>query len=179
MIPLWKELEYYKEYQKKLKAYLGDQKASETISEALHMTSLGTNDFLENYYAIPGRSSQYSVERYQDYLVGIASSFVRELYGLGARKVSLGGIPPMGCLPLERTTNFMGGSGCIERYNSVALDFNAKLERLALSLNKNLSGIRVVFSNPYNVLLNVIKQPSSFGESFIYIVIFLRDDLNK
>ncbi|KAI4346598.1 hypothetical protein L6164_007480 [Bauhinia variegata] len=57
VIPLWKQLEYYKEYQNKLRAYVGEIKANEIINESLHMTSLGTNDFLENYYAFPGRQS--------------------------------------------------------------------------------------------------------------------------
>ncbi|XP_024030415.1 GDSL esterase/lipase At2g04570 [Morus notabilis] len=163
VIPLWKELEYYKEYQKKLKTYLGEQQAKERISEALHMMSLGTNDFLENYYTMPGRSSRYNVEQYQDFLVGIAKNFVKELYNLGARKVSLGGLPPMGCLPLERTTNIFGRNDCVERYNVVALQFNGKLEKLTASLNQELSGVKVVFSNPYDPLLNIVRQPSSFG----------------
>ncbi|PON44617.1 Lipase [Trema orientale] len=163
VIPLWKELEYYKDYQKRLKAYQGEQKASETITEALYMTSMGTNDFLENYYAFPVRSSRYTVQEYQDYLVGIAGSFIKELYGLGARKISLGGIPPMGCLPLERTGNFIGRNDCVERYNTVSLEFNGKLEKLTSTLNKELPGIKLVFSNPYYPLLNIIRQPSSYG----------------
>lgn len=163
VISLWKELEYYKEYQKKLKAYLGEQKANERISEALYLTSLGTNDFLENYFAFPRRSSRYTIEQYQDFLVGIAKNFIGELYGLGARKISLGGLPPMGCLPLERTVNIFGRNDCVERYNVIAQQFNGKLEKLTLSLNKEHSGIRVVFSNPYDALMTIIKQPSSYG----------------
>lgn len=170
MIALWKELEYYKEYQKKLKAYLGEQKANERISEALHMMSLGTNDFLENYYAYPRSrsSSRYNIEQYQDFLIGIAKNFVGELYGLGARKISLGGLPPMGCLPLERTVNIFGRNDCVERYNVIAQQFNGKLEKLTVSLNKEHSGIRVVFSNPYDALMSIIKQPSSFGKPHYY-----------
>ncbi|KAH7533402.1 hypothetical protein FEM48_Zijuj04G0127000 [Ziziphus jujuba var. spinosa] len=165
VIPLWKQLEYYKEYQQKLKAYLGDPAASERISESLYMMSLGTNDFLENYYAIPGRSSRYTIDQYQDFLVGIARNFIKELYGLGARKISLGGLPPMGCLPLERTTNFMGGNECLDSYNTVALQFNDKLKGLTIGLNKELPGIRLVFSNPYYIFMQIIRRPSMYGFS--------------
>lgn len=100
MIPLWKELEFYKEYQLKLRAYLGVGKANEVIGEALYTVSLGTNDFIENYYAIPGgRQSQFTVQEYQDFLLGIAEDFLKKLYNLGARKISVTGIAPMGCLP--------------------------------------------------------------------------------
>ncbi|KAK9285534.1 hypothetical protein L1049_024729 [Liquidambar formosana] len=163
VIPLWKELVYYKEYQAKLRAYLGGTKANEVLSEALYVMSCGTNDFLENYYTIPGRRSQYTVEQYQVFLVGIAENFVKELYGLGARKISLGGLPPMGCMPLERATNFIGGHACLQDYNNVSLDFNGKLKALVFKLNKDLPGIKVVLSNPYNILLQIIQRPSLYG----------------
>lgn len=165
VIPLWKEVEYFKDYQEKLKAYVGTAKANSIIHEALYVISLGTNDFLENYYTLPHRRSQYNIDQYQAFLLGIAEKFTKDLYQLGARKIVLTGLPPMGCLPLERTTNFFGGNGdqCIKYYNIVALNFNGKLNRLVQKLNGELSGIRVVFSNPYNILLQIIQKPSAFG----------------
>ncbi|XP_061373592.1 GDSL esterase/lipase At2g04570-like [Gastrolobium bilobum] len=163
VIPLWKQLEYYKGYQKKLSVYLGESKANETISEALHLMSLGTNDFLENYYTIPGRASQYTPKQYQNFLAGIAENFIKNLYGVGARKISLGGLPPMGCLPLERTTNIIGGNDCVSNYNTIAMDFNDKLKKLTIKLNQQLPGIKLVFSNPYYVMLHIIRKPDLYG----------------
>ena len=169
VIPFWKELEYYKEYQSKLRGYLGDDKANQHLSESLHLISIGTNDFLENYYIFPTRSSEYSVDEYQNFLIGIASNFIRELYKLGARKIAIGGLPPMGCLPLERTTNMFHGSECIEEYNNVAKDFNKKLQGSVTELKQELSGIQLVQSNAYDKLLEMIQNPSQFGK-FLAIV---------
>ncbi|XP_022892527.1 GDSL esterase/lipase At4g26790-like [Olea europaea var. sylvestris] len=165
VLPVWKEVEYYKDYQKKLKAYVGEEKAKFIISEALYLISMGTNDFLENYYTLPDRQSQYSVDQYQVFLLGLAEKFIKEIYGLGARKMALAGLPPMGCLPLERTTNFFNGNGerCNDGYNTVALHFNQKLSGLVNKLNKELPGIRLVLSNPYNMFVQIIKKPSLFG----------------
>ncbi|XP_014502571.1 GDSL esterase/lipase At2g04570 [Vigna radiata var. radiata] len=163
VIPLWKQLEYYKGYQKNLSAYLGESKAKETITDALHLTSLGTNDFLENYYTMPGRASQYTPQQYQIFLAGIAENFIRSLYELGARKISLGGLPPMGCLPLERTTNIAGGNDCVARFNNIALEFNDRLKNLTVKLNQELPGIKLVFSNPYYIMLNIIRKPELYG----------------
>ncbi|XP_062009349.1 GDSL esterase/lipase At2g04570-like [Rosa rugosa] len=166
VLPLWKQLDYYKEYQAKLRAYQGGNEAKETINEALHVMSLGTNDFLENYYSTfppSGRSSQYTISQYQDFLIGTAANFVKELYKLGARKISVGGLPPMGCLPLERTSNIMDGNDCISNYNDVALEFNNKLNILTVSLNKELPGSKLVFSNPYFIFLHMIRRPSFYG----------------
>lgn len=167
MIPLWKELEFYKEYQRKLRAYLGVGEANKVIGEALYTVSLGTNDFIENYYTIPGgRQSQFTVQEYQDFLLRIAEDFLKKLYNLGARKISVTGIAPMGCLPVERTTDFMTNHdyGCNEEYNNVALEFNDKMKSLLSKLNKELPGFRIVFADGYNILLELIREPSKFGK---------------
>ncbi|ESW13669.1 hypothetical protein PHAVU_008G215600 [Phaseolus vulgaris] len=163
VIPMWKELEMYKEYQGKLKSHVGEEKAKEIIREALYLMSLGTNDFLENYYLIPNRRSQYSVTQYQDFLLGIADNFVRGLYALGARKLSITGLIPVGCLPLERTANFKGGHACNKEYNDVALSFNAKLDNLIAKLNKELPEIKVVSANAYSIVNDIITRPSAYG----------------
>lgn len=163
VLPLWKELEYYKDYKRKLRSHFGQKKTKEIISEALYLMSLGTNDFLENYYVLSRRSSQFTVQQYEDFLAGIAENFIKEIYGLGARKVSLGALPPMGCLPLERTRNFMTAGNCVEEYNAVAREFNGKLQTLVVKLNDELKGIKVVLSNPYDTLMEIIQDPSSYG----------------
>lgn len=168
MMPLWKELDYYKEYQKELRDYLGNDEANEVLSEALYLISLGTNDFLENYYVIPGKSSEYSIEDYQNFLLGIAGNFITELYQLGARKISICGLPPMGCLPLERTESILSGSDCIKEYNDVAKHFNEKLQGLVTKLKMEL-GLRLVLSNIYDILSEIIQNPISFGK---FILLF-------
>ncbi|GAB4846096.1 hypothetical protein Ancab_025093 [Ancistrocladus abbreviatus] len=123
-------MEYYKEHQEQLRSYLGNDEVEEVLSEALYLISIGTNDFLENYYMIPTRRSEFTVEEYENYLMRIAKDLITELYQLGAQKLSLGGLPPMGCLPFERTTNLLSGSECVEEYNNVAKKFNRKLASL-------------------------------------------------
>lgn len=164
VIPLWKEVEFYKDYQKKLKASFGDEKAKEIIRESLYLVSIGTNDFLENYYTQLERRMEYkTVQEYEDFLIVLAENFLREIYDLGARKISLTGLPPMGCLPLERAINIMGLHSCVEYYNDVALEFNAKLGCLVSKLNKDLHGFQLVDANAYDLLLQIVAQPSQFG----------------
>ncbi|KAF9604580.1 hypothetical protein IFM89_008024 [Coptis chinensis] len=108
VMPLWRELKYYRDYQKRLKEYLGDGKANETVREALYFVSLGTNDFLENYFRPTSiRASQFTVEQFQDYIIGLARDFVKDLYNLGARKIPITGLPPMGCLPIRESVKLL------------------------------------------------------------------------
>lgn len=158
-------MEYFKEYQSKLKSLRGEAKAQETISESLYIISLGTNDFLENYYsATTGRSSEYTVDKYEDFLIGIAQDFVTSIYNLGARKVNIAGVPPMGCLPLERVMNLLGSESCNQEHNKVAADFNSKLQSMMLPLSKELPEIKLVYSDLYTPFMDVVKDPSSYGE---------------
>lgn len=163
VIPLWKEIEMYKEYQKRLRDYVGEQKANEIIAGAAYLVSMGTNDFLENYYSLPTTRMHYTVQEFEDHILGLAKQFVEEIYSVGARKISMPGLPPMGCLPLERTNNFMANNECNEEYNNVAIEYNGKMGDLVNQLNSQLPGIQVVFSNPYNVLHQIIKKPYLFG----------------
>ncbi|OIW02889.1 hypothetical protein TanjilG_29665 [Lupinus angustifolius] len=163
VIPLWKELEYYKEFQRDLRSYLGHEKANQVLSEAIYIISVGTNDFLEKYSVLSKWTSEYSVENYEQYLLSIAENFIAKLYKLGARKIAVAGLPPMGCLPLERTKNFMFGSGCVEEQNNLVKDFNEKLKASVAMLKHNLVGIKLVLSDTYDILWNIIHNPDSFG----------------
>ncbi|WCJ32994.1 GDSL esterase/lipase At4g26790 [Euphorbia peplus] len=163
VIPIWKQLEYYKEYQKKLRGYLGTEKANQVIREALYLISIGTNDFLENYYVLPRRQMQFSVNEYESFLLGISRKFITNLHHLGARKICTSGLPPMGCLPLVRTTNFFSGSKCIEKFNNAAKGFNEKLNRTVTELNKELPKIKLVLSDPYGIAHDMMQNPDSYG----------------
>ncbi|KAL9241285.1 hypothetical protein vseg_015414 [Gypsophila vaccaria] len=163
VMPFWKEVELYKDYQQKLRAYVGEDKANYIIKEAVYLVSIGTNDFLENYYLLPTTREKYTIQQFQDHLVDSAREFVTKIYGLGARKISLSGILPMGCLPLERTINFMEIEGCNEEYNKVALEFNGKMKNLVTQLNDEFVGLRLVLSNPYYIIKKMIRNPSNYG----------------
>ncbi|KAF3454032.1 hypothetical protein FNV43_RR04477 [Rhamnella rubrinervis] len=93
------ELDYYKEYQKELRDYLGNDEANEVLSEALYLISLGTNDFLENYYW-PSSNGVSTIERTERILSGndcieeyndVAKNFNEKLQGLVTKlKMGLG-----------------------------------------------------------------------------------------
>ncbi|KAL6629993.1 hypothetical protein ACP70R_029758 [Stipagrostis hirtigluma subsp. patula] len=164
VLRLWQELDYFKEYAAKLRSFLGEDKAKETLSEALYLVSMGTNDFLENFYGLPrGDAARHasSAADYGGYLLGVAEAFVRALHALGARKVDLNGLPPMGCLPLERRAAADGA--CTEEYNAVAREFNDRLRALAARLDGELDGARVVYGDVYGGVADVLADPAAYG----------------
>uniref|UniRef100_A0A1D1XZ97 GDSL esterase/lipase At2g42990 n=1 Tax=Anthurium amnicola TaxID=1678845 RepID=A0A1D1XZ97_9ARAE len=163
VIPLWKEALYFQDYIRKLTRYMGKAKALRTLRGAIYIVSVGTNDFLENYFLLSGRSSQFTVEQYEDFLVAAAGGFLAEIYRHGARKISFTGLSPIGCLPLERTMNVVGGRGCNEEHNEAARRFDAKLDALFLRLMAELRGFRIVHSKVYDLFLDIYRNPSFYG----------------
>ncbi|AET03087.1 GDSL-like lipase/acylhydrolase [Medicago truncatula] len=59
----------------------------------------------------------------------------------------------------QRTTNFMGQNGCVASYNIIALEFNGKLKNITSKLNQELPDMKLVFSNPYYIMLHIIRKP--------------------
>lgn len=69
------QLKYYKEYQSKLAALIGQKNATAILSDALYIVSTGTGDFIQNYYHNTSLSSRYNVNSYCDLLISIFSGF--------------------------------------------------------------------------------------------------------
>ncbi|KAJ1699930.1 hypothetical protein LUZ63_008442 [Rhynchospora breviuscula] len=163
VISIRKQLEYYKQYQRMLKEHQGEAKAKRTLREALHVISLGSNDFIENYFLLPICSSQFTVSEYVSFLISIVNNFVQEIYKLGARKIGIICLGPIGCIPMERTINFAALGNCREETNDAAREFNVKLQQLVATLNTELRGLRIVLGDIFDLGLDIISNPSAYG----------------
>ncbi|KAL8170733.1 hypothetical protein V2J09_022537 [Rumex salicifolius] len=160
---LLSQLEYFKEYQSKLAKVAGSAKAQSILKDALYLIGAGSSDFVQNYYINPFLNKVYTADEYSSYLVGIFSSFVKELYGLGARRIGVTSLPPAGCLPATKTLFGYHQPGCVDYINTDAQGFNKKINSAAKQLSKELSGIKLVVFDIYKPLYDVIKSPSNFG----------------
>uniref|UniRef100_A0A0A9BGF3 Uncharacterized protein n=1 Tax=Arundo donax TaxID=35708 RepID=A0A0A9BGF3_ARUDO len=163
VIPLSQQLEYFKGYTEKLRLAKGESVANEIITEALYIFSIGTNDFIVNYFVLPIRPAQYTAPEYVTYLVGLADDAVRAAYDLGARKIEFTGLAPFGCMPSARTLNREEPGECNEEYNQVAMRFNAELKEAIGKLNDDLAGAHVVYAETYSVVAAIVADPSDYG----------------
>ncbi|XP_066375537.1 GDSL esterase/lipase At4g26790-like [Miscanthus floridulus] len=163
VIPLWKEVEYFKEYKRRLRRHVGRASARRIVSDALYVVSIGTNDFLENYFLlVTGRFAEFTVGAFEDFLVAQAEWFLGEIHTLGARRVTFAGLSPIGCLPLERTLNALRG-GCFEEYNQVARDYNAKVLDMLRRVMAARPRLKVAYIDVYKNMLDLITNPSTLG----------------
>ncbi|XP_010465393.1 PREDICTED: GDSL esterase/lipase At3g14820-like [Camelina sativa] len=153
------QLKYFQEYLSKIKQHFGEEKVKFILEKGLFLVVSSSNDLAETYLV---RSVEYSRNSYAEYLAQLASDFIKELSGLGAKNIGVFSGVPVGCVPAQRT--LFGGFTrlCFEDLNKMALHFNSKLSSSLDALTKALPG-RVVYIDVYETLLDIIKNPTKYG----------------
>ncbi|KAJ4830674.1 hypothetical protein Tsubulata_027983 [Turnera subulata] len=166
VVDMPKQLEYFKQYKKRLEAAIGRQRTENHIKKALFVISAGTNDFVVNYFTLPIRRKAYSVQDYERFVLQKAIDFTQGLIDLGARRFLFSKLAPMGCLPVVITL-FSGktliGRGCLDYYSSVAREFNAMVENELnlLQIRNAIHGVKIGLTDSYAVVSGMIQGPGS------------------
>ncbi|XP_075086294.1 GDSL esterase/lipase At5g03820-like [Nicotiana tabacum] len=157
------QLKYYRVWQRKVVNLVGRTKANNIFSGSIHLISAGSSDFIQNYYINPLLNRVYSPDQFSDILMQSYSTFVQNLYGLGARKIGVTTLPPTGCLPAAITLFGAGTNHCVARLNKDAISFNNKLNRTSQNLKSKLPGIKLVVFDIYQPLFDLITKPVENG----------------
>ncbi|KAM7518685.1 hypothetical protein LguiB_017647 [Lonicera macranthoides] len=166
-------IELFKEYIEKLKGVVGEEETKTILSESVYLVSAVTNDLVFTYFSIGLKSLRFNYSTYTDFLAASASQFLQEIYKLGARKMGILGAPPIGCLPFQRTMAGGPFRRCSEDQNQAAKLYNSKLSSQLDSLNANLPQARVVYTDIYNPLNHLIKNPTK------YVFILQKKDISS
>ncbi|XP_068646784.1 GDSL esterase/lipase EXL3-like [Aristolochia californica] len=163
VISVGDQLKLFKEYMEKLKAVAGEETGKSIVSRSLYVVCAGSNDMLFTYFENPINLKSYDVDTYIGFLLDTASTFVQELYRLGARKIAVAGLPPLGCLPSQRT--LAGGilRKCVDIYNEAAVLYNSKLTEELHRLGSMLAGSTMPYIDLYSPVYNLIANPSAYG----------------
>ncbi|CAA3020437.1 GDSL esterase lipase EXL3-like [Olea europaea subsp. europaea] len=162
VISLSDQLELFKEYIGKLKGAVGEEETNNILTNSIHLVVAGSDDLANTYFTL-GVSKFYDINSYTDLMVSSASSFIQEIYKLGARRIAVFSIPPIGCLPAQRTLAGGGVRMCVENYNQAAQLVNSKFSSEFDSLAEKLPQSKVVFIDIYNPLLDLIQMPQNYG----------------
>lgn len=79
VLPVLKQLEYFEHYKIHLRKQVGAEKAEFIVRNALYIISMGTNDFLQNYFLDPTRPKQFSLPQFQNFLLSRFSRTIEVL----------------------------------------------------------------------------------------------------
>lgn len=71
IIRITEQLAYFKQYQQRVSALIGEEQTRNLVNKALVLITLGGNDFVNNYYLVPfsARSREYALPDYVVFLI--------------------------------------------------------------------------------------------------------------
>lgn len=93
---------------------------------------------------------------------------MQRLYKLGARKVVVFDIGPIGCIPTIVRTKHNEGK-CVEEINHLAIIFNNHLKKLLINLTTSLKGSKFIIGHTFKIAYDAIVNPSSYGKFVLYL----------
>jgi len=71
IIRITEQLAYFRQYQQRVAALIGEEQTRDLVNKALVLITLGGNDFVNNYFLVPfsARSREYALPDYVVFLI--------------------------------------------------------------------------------------------------------------
>ncbi|CAL9768592.1 unnamed protein product [Musa acuminata subsp. burmannicoides] len=138
------------------------------LARSLFFVGMGANDYINNYlHPLPRKSRKYTPVAFTQLLIHEYRRQLEDLHDLGARKILVAGVPPLGCTP-----NQIGGSNdsrgeCIRSSNTLAVQFNSQVKLLVHQLNTTLPGSSFLFWDTYSLIHNIIDNYLLYGDPLL------------
>ncbi|GLJ16423.1 hypothetical protein SUGI_0278920 [Cryptomeria japonica] len=163
VIPFGKQIEYFKEYRKTITGLVGEEETTTIIREAIFFITIGSND-IGYYFLVSPRRLQFNVQEYTDFLLNTYTVYIKELYNLGATRIALINLPPLGCLPIERTLTSLKNKGaCDVERDEAASGFNSGLNAMIDGLKPVFPTLKIASLDYNNLISELITNPSKYG----------------
>ncbi|EXB66343.1 GDSL esterase/lipase [Morus notabilis] len=159
-IPLTKQVEHYSKVHEQLVQELGIGGTEVHLSKSLFAIVIGSND-LFGYFGSSELRKKVTPEQYVDKMVVTLQEQLKRLHSYGARKLVAVGVGPIGCCPAERKKDIRGG--CLEEVNQWVIKYNDGLKSTLTRLKSELKNLNYAYFETYDVLLNLIQKPESYG----------------
>ncbi|XP_019420772.1 PREDICTED: uncharacterized protein LOC109330963 [Lupinus angustifolius] len=157
------QLTMFKEYIAKLNGAVGEERTSMVLAKSIIVISMGSNDISGSYFQSPYRRCVFDIDQYTSILINQNSKFVQELYELGARKIGVLSLGPVGCVPMQRTIGGGTQRKCVVEINDACLLYNSKLYSSIMALNATYQDARIVYLDTYTGLNAFVQYPNLFG----------------
>ncbi|XP_047071732.1 GDSL esterase/lipase At3g43570-like [Lolium rigidum] len=158
------ELEFFDTYRQKLVGLVGEQETRRIIDGAFFFVCTATDDVANTYFMTPYRAFDYDIPAYVDLLLVGAEAFLRNTSARGAKKMGFTGMPPIGCVPSQRTIGGGVQRRCDARRNYAALMYNKALQELIGRLNADPGfHTHVVYFNIYDIIYELAVHGERWG----------------
>ncbi|XP_057447772.1 GDSL esterase/lipase 7-like [Lotus japonicus] len=136
----------------------------EHLSKSIYLVSIGSNDYINNYLQtnLYDTSERYQPDPYAQLLIDTLSQLLERLYKLGARKIVIFEVGPVGCIPSVSKTHPHKGF-CNEESNQFVSYFNKRLATMAKDLTSRLRSSTFVIGHTNSGGYDVINNPTKHG----------------
>ncbi|KAF8399224.1 hypothetical protein HHK36_015089 [Tetracentron sinense] len=144
--------------------FQSSKQLSEYLSKSIFLISTGSNDYINNYLEpnLFDSNKHYSPQSFAQLLIDRLPHHFERLYKLGARKIIMFEIGPIGCIPTF-TRELKPKGQCDEESNQLVSYFNDRLPAMLKRLTSNLQGATFVLAEANGLAYDVIRNPSSYG----------------
>ncbi|KAL8188571.1 hypothetical protein R6Q57_029859 [Mikania cordata] len=158
------QIDYFREYQRRISASIGEEEANELVNKALVLVSVGGNDFVNNYYLTPfsARRQQYALPDYVELLITEYHNILMALYENGVRRAILMGSGPLGCAPAEMALHSKNGE-CAADLQAAAQLFEPQLVQMVQDVNEQFGEHVFITANTKLMHHDIITDPQAFG----------------
>jgi phospholipase/lecithinase/hemolysin len=127
---------------------------------------IGGNDYNANLFG--GRDPQQT-STYVPQIVQAVSNGIEKLIGMGAVNVVVPSVLPIGCFPLylslyqSSNAGDYDGNGCLQSFNNLANNHNARLKSVVNNLQSKYPGTRIMYADFYSQVISMVQSPASYG----------------
>lgn len=162
-ISMEQQLDLFKEYKEKVIATAGPERAATIISDSLYLICAGSDDVLNTYFPTLYRKTMYDMPSYANLLVRLASDFMQQLLQVGARRIGIVSLPPIGCAPSQRTVGGGIKRECASPQNQMAQMFNARLNAEVSNIQNQRPESQMLFLDFYGKFNDMVLHPQNYG----------------
>lgn len=138
----------------------GPNELMEYLSKSIFVVCIGSNDYMSNY--LSDTSKHNTPQEFAHLLLDKLSQHFQRLYNLGARKVVMYEIGPIGCIP-SMTRKITHNGKCAEELNELVSYFNDNLLGMLQNLTSTLPNSIFARGLAYSLGYDAIMNPSKYG----------------
>uniref|UniRef100_A0A1D1Y259 GDSL esterase/lipase At5g55050 n=1 Tax=Anthurium amnicola TaxID=1678845 RepID=A0A1D1Y259_9ARAE len=160
VISMGEQVQQFEMVRANLTARFGAPAVESLLAESLFLFSTGSNDIFAGYAARGAPNTAQGT----DFISSLASEYkehLRALYKLGARKLGIVSVPPIGCCPSQRVQNARGG--CLDGLNEFSQRFYWATKAVLAELTAELGNLSYALQDAYGMVATVLENPIPFG----------------
>ncbi|KAF7829020.1 GDSL esterase/lipase [Senna tora] len=157
VIAMGEQIQQFASVQGNISEYLNDT-AEARVKNSLFLFSVGSNDIFEFFAANPS-ANDTQIQLFLNTLITTYETHLENVVKLGARKLGIVSVPPIGCVPVLRLKNAIQNFECVNGLNAFALAFQTALETLLQNLKSQWPDLNYSLGKSFELTITMIHNP--------------------